>query len=350
MSLMDVGRLEAWLDGQGVEAGHPVTVRPLAGGASNVMFAIDRGAGSWVLRRPAQVAVERADAGMLREYRILHALAGSAVPHPGVVALCEDRAVLGSVFYLMQRVDGGPALPVPAALDNPRGRSAIADALVDALARLHDFDWRGAGLAKLGRPDGFHERQVERWMRQLRSYDGRELPGVDVVTAWLLAHRPADFEPALMHGDYHTMNVLMTFDPAPAVAAIVDWETATIGDPVLDLAGFSESWARAAGHDWPGEPELTDRYRQARGLSCLPDLTYYKVLYNFRLAVLLEGIFQRARRDPTRAEQPGIGEFATSSIRRAASLAANAGQAPAGIPDKPQLFPRRENHERPCDP
>ena len=324
MSLMDVGRLEAWLDGQGIEAGYPITVRQLAGGASNVMFAVDRGAGSWVLRRPAQVAVERADAGMAREYQILHALAGSKVPHPGVVALCQDRSVLGSVFYLMQRVDGVPAVQVPAGLDNAPGRAAVADALVDALAQLHDFDWRAAGLASLGRPDGFHERQVERWMRQLRSYDGRELPGVDAVAAWLRAHLPGDFEPALMHGDYHTMNVLMTFDPAPAVTAIVDWETATIGDPILDLAGFCESWARAAGRDWPGEPELTERYRTDRGLAHLPDLTYYKVLYNFRLSVLLEGIFQRAQRDPTRAENPVIGEIALSSIGRAASLAGSA--------------------------
>jgi aminoglycoside phosphotransferase (APT) family kinase protein len=324
MSLMDVGRLEAWLDGQGIEAGHPLTARQLAGGASNVMFAVDRGTGSWVLRRPAQVAVERADAGMIREYQILHALTGSKVPHPGVVALCEDRSVLGSAFYLMQRVDGVPAAQVPAAMDNAPGRAAVADALVDALANLHDFDWRGAGLASLGRPDGFHERQVERWMRQLRSYDGRELPEVDAVAAWLRAHLPGDFEPALMHGDYHTRNVLVTFDPVPAVAAIVDWETATIGDPILDLAGFCESWARDAGPDWPGEPELTERYRRDRDLAHLPDLTYYKVLYNFRLAVLLEGIFQQARRDPTRAEKPVIGDLALSSIRRAASLGASA--------------------------
>jgi aminoglycoside phosphotransferase (APT) family kinase protein len=209
-------------------------------------------------------------------------------------------------------------------MDTARGRRAIAGAVVGALARLHDFDWRAGGLAHLGRPDGFHQRQVERWTRQLTSYGGRELPGVGEVTAWLQSHRPGEFEPALMHGDYHMLNVLMTFGEPPEVAAIVDWETATIGDPLLDLAGLCESWARVAGSGWPGSPELIERYRQARGLAHVPDLAYYEVLYNFRLAVLLEGIFQRAQRDPTRAAQPGLGEHALFNIRRAATLAANA--------------------------
>jgi aminoglycoside phosphotransferase (APT) family kinase protein len=323
-ALVDTGRLGAWLDGQGLEAGQPITVEPLAGGSSNAMFVIERGSAAWVLRRPAQVAAERADAGMLREYQILQALAGSDVPHPAVIGVCEDRSVLGCTFYLMQRVDGAPAVPVPVATDTAQGRRAIADAVVDALARLHDFDWRAGGLAHLGRPDGFHQRQVERWTRQLTSYGGRELPGVGEVTAWLQSHRPGEFEPTLMHGDYHMLNVLMTLSQPPEVAAIVDWETATIGDPLLDLAGLCESSARVAGSGWPGSPELIARYRQARGLAHVPDLAYYEVLYNFRLAVLLEGIFQRAQRDPTRATQPGLGEHALFNIRRAAALAGNA--------------------------
>jgi aminoglycoside phosphotransferase (APT) family kinase protein len=324
MALMDVGRLGAWLDRQDLEAGKPITVKPLAGGTSNAMFVIGRGAAAWVLRRPAQVAVERADAGMLREYQILRALAGSNVPHPEVIGVCEDRSVLGCTFYLMQRVDGVPPVPVPATMDTSPARRAIAHAVVNALARLHDFDWRGAGLAHLGRPEGFHQRQVERWTRQLSSYGGRELPGVGEVSAWLQSHRPGEFEPALMHGDYHMLNVLMTFGETPEVAAIIDWETATIGDPLLDLAGLCESWARAADSGWPGSPELIERYRHARGLTHVPDLAYYEVLYNFRLAVLLEGIFQRAQRDPTRAAQPDLGEHVLFNIRRAAALAANA--------------------------
>ena len=328
-ALADPGALGAWLDTQDIEPGKPLTIEPLAGGRSNVMFRVERGAGRWVLRRPSRVAIDRADAGMLREARILRGLAGSDVPHPAIVAVCADRSVLGCAFYLMQYVEGRPVVPVPAGLDTADGRRKIVSAMAETLARLHDFDWRGAGLADLGRPEGFHERQVERWTRQLRSYSGRELPRVDAVTGWLGAHLPESFTPALMHGDYHMMNVLMTTDGEPAVAAIVDWETATIGDPLLDLAGFCEAWARGGGTGWPPATEMTRAYQAARGIAELPGMRYYHVLYNFRLAVLLEGIFQRARRDPTRAAQPDIGELAIYHMERAALLAA---QAPAGEP------------------
>jgi aminoglycoside phosphotransferase (APT) family kinase protein len=327
-ALADPGALGAWLDTQGIEPGRPLTVEPMAGGGSNAMFRVERGAGRWVLRRPARVAIDRADAGMLRESQILRALEGSDVPHPEVVAVCTDRCVLGCTFYLMRHVEGRPPIPVPAELDTPAGRRRIVFAVVDALARLHDFDWRGAGLAHLGHPEGFHERQVERWTRQLRAYGGRELPGVAVVAEWLGAHRPENFTPALMHGDYHMMNIIMTTG-APTVAAIVDWETATIGDPLLDLAGLCEAWTRHGGEGWPPAAELTEAYRAARGLGQLPSLRYYEVLYNFRLAVLLEGISQRAQRDPTRTAQPGLGELAVSHAERAAQLATD---SPAGEP------------------
>ena len=332
MALADPGALGAWLDTQGIEPGTPLTVEPMAGGGSNAMFRVERGAGRWVLRRPARVAIDRADAGMLRESQILRGLAGSVVPHPEVVAVCTDRSVLGCTFYLMQHVEGRPPIPVPAELDTPNGRRQIVFAVVDALARLHDFDWRGAGLAHLGHPEGFHERQVERWTRQLRAYGGRELPRVGIITEWLGAHLPESFIPALMHGDYHMMNILMTTGaPAvpPAVAAIVDWETATIGDPLLDLAGLCEAWTRHGGDGWPPAAELVEAYRAARGLPELPGLRYYEVLYNFRLAVLLEGISQRAQRDPTQADQPVLGELAVRHAERAARLTAD---SPAGEP------------------
>lgn len=193
-------------------------------------------------------------------------------------------------------------------------------AAVDALARLHDFDWHRAGMADLGRPAGFHERQVARWIRQLRSWEGRELPDMDSVAGWLRTHMPAGFSPALMHGDYHMMNILMRLDDEPAVAAIVDWETATIGDPLLDLAGFCEIWARYGGTGWPPAGEVTQAYYTLRGFTDVPDLRYYRVLFNFRHAVLLEGIFQRAQRDPVRGPQPDIGEMSLHHMRQAATL------------------------------
>ncbi len=321
MDLLDPERLGAWLDAQGLEAGKPITVEPLAGGTSNAMFRIDRGSGRWVLRRPAKVAVDRANEGMRREHRILDGLGGSDVPHPAVVALCEDHHVLGCTFYIMERVEGVSPFPAPARLDDDRRRAEIAFAMVEALARLHQVDWRAAGLGDLGRPEGFHERQVNRWSRQLASYQGRELPGIDAVMRWLEASRPDDFEPTLMHGDYHMRNALIAPDPPGRVVAILDWETATIGDPLLDLAGFCEIWCSAATEGWPSRQALVERYRAVRGVDGLGNLTYYEVLYHFRLAVLQEGIYQRSLRDPTHRDQHDSGQRALANVAQAVELA-----------------------------
>jgi aminoglycoside phosphotransferase (APT) family kinase protein len=320
MDLVDSARLTAWLDAQGIEVGQPIRVEPLSGGTSNAMFVVDRGAGRWVLRRPHKVAIERANEGMRREYRILAALDGTGVPHPAVVALCEDHDVLGCTFYLMERVEGVSPVPAPPALDDDRHRAEIAFAMVDALARLHEVDWRAAGLGDLGRPERFHERQVDRWSRQLASYEGRELPGIKRVMAWLETNRPVQFEPTLMHGDYHMRNALIAPDPPGRVVAVLDWETATIGDPLLDLAGFCEVWCAWAKDGWPSRHALVERYRVVRGLDVVADLRYYEVLYNFRLAVLMEGIYQRSLRDPTRPDQHDSGERVLLNVARAVDL------------------------------
>ncbi|WP_261566015.1 phosphotransferase family protein [Frankia gtarii] len=320
--LVDPARLGEWLDARGLETGSPITVRPLAGGQSNAMFVIERASSRWVLRRPAQVAVERADAGMHREFRILRALAGTPVPHPEVVAFCADHAVLGRTFYLMEQVDGVSPLPAPAALDDEAGHAQIAYSMVDSLATLHEVDWRARGLADLGRPEQFHERQTSRWIRQLHSYQGRDLPGVGIVTTWLEENRPTTFTPALMHGDYHMLNVLVAPDAPGRVVAVLDWETATIGDPLLDLAGFCEVWCAATGQGWPGRADLVERYRGARGLDHIGDLAYYAVLYNFRLAVLLEGIHQRSLKDPSRPDMVETGARAVLTLDRAIEVVA----------------------------
>jgi aminoglycoside phosphotransferase (APT) family kinase protein len=320
LMLVDPARLGPWLDGQGLASGREITVEPLQTGRSNAMFVIRRGGSEWVLRRPAQVAIERADEGMRREYRLLAALAGSRVPHPAVVALCDDHDVLGCTFYLMARVAGVHPLPAPPALDDTAHRAELAFAMVDALAGIHAVDWRAAGLADLGRPEQFHERQVSRWTRQLASYEGRELPGIGTVTTWLEANLPAGFEPTIMHGDFHMMNVLVAEDAPGRVTAVLDWETATIGDPLLDLAGFCEIWCPAAGAGWPAREALVERYRTARGLDEVGELTYYEVLYNFRLAVLLEGIYQRSLRDPTRPNQDEMGARVLFNVGRALAL------------------------------
>lgn len=365
-ALLDIAKLEAWLVDSGLATADSVgsiSAETLTGGRSNVMFVIrvDGGVGgttagetatskNWVLRRPATVAIERANDGMRREFAILSALDSTSVPHPRAVAICEDLDVLGCVFYLMEKVSGlTPAEQLPEPFTSrPGHRRELTAALVDALAALHNVDWRRVGLASFGRPDGFHERQVSRWGEQLASYRGRDIPELATAGSWLRQNIPQRWTPGVMHGDYHMFNVLVEPDPPARVAAIVDWETATIGDPWLDFVGFCEAWhsmrtgggdgrgsasgsgsADASADNWPSYGEMLEHYTNQRRLGQTssfqtssfqpPDIQeqqYYGVLYNFRMAVLLEGIYQRSLRDPNRPNQDMIGDRALFNADR----------------------------------
>lgn len=379
-ALIDLEAVVAWLLREGIlDDDQTATAERLGGGYSNVMFRLHIGEHRWVLRRPAKVAVERANDGMRREFRILTALEGTDAPHPSPVALCEDEEVLGCVFYVMEEVEG--VVPHGAGLEvfteNDAARAELAFALVDALAELHKVDWRAAGLGDFGKPDGFHERQVSRWSGQLASYGGREIPGMAEAGRWLEARIPEVWSPAIMHADYHMFNVLIHPEPPARVVAIVDWETASIGDPFLDFIGFCEAWKsmRAEG-GWPSYQEMMERYllgrnflasnsgesakslgsdasagREGAGSQEIADRKavdrktadgtdsasqptpvsepsptdqqYYAVLYNYRLAVLLEGIYQRSLQDPTREDQHGIGERALFNADRCSALIAD---------------------------
>lgn len=300
-TLLDVDRVAAWLDDQGVARGALLTSERVGGGFSNEMFALRRGDDRMVLRRPANVALKNADRGLLREYRFLSALDHTTIPHAAPVALCEDHAVLGCTFYVMRWVDGFMPSVMPPVFDDPAGREGVSFAVVDVLADLGTVDWQGLGLADLGRPDGFHERQVERWLGQYRAYPNQELSGIEAAATFLEQRLPADWTPAIMHGDYHMANLLVAPDPPARVAAVCDWETATIGDPLLDLAAFIRFWTEVhpTGNGWPDERALVERYATRAGRD-IPDLSYYAVLARFRLAVMMEGIYQRSLSDPTR--------------------------------------------------
>lgn len=372
-ALIDPEAVVAWLQREGILSDdQTTTAERLSGGYSNVMFRLSIGEHRWVLRRPARVAVERANDGMRREFRILTALEGTNAPHPKPVALCEDEGILGCVFYVMEEVDGiaphGPGLED--FTKTAASRAELAFALVDALAELHKVDWQTAGLGDFGKPEGFHERQVSRWSGQLASYGGREIPGMAEAGKWLEAHIPKVWSPTIMHADYHMFNVLIAPSPPARVVAIVDWETATIGDPFLDFIGFCEAWQsmRSEG-GWPSYQEMMERYLRNSPASISgesaeslrsdaleshegegnqeiadgkatddtdsasqstpvsepspSDQQYYAVLYNFRLAVLLEGIYQRSLQDPTREDQHGIGERALFNADRCSALIAD---------------------------
>ncbi|MFF0490099.1 phosphotransferase family protein [Nocardia sp. NPDC004068] len=296
---------EAGLPGAGV----PVSARLLSGGAQNEIYAIERDGERCVLRIPPAAAPTERDKGILREWRIIRALYGSEVPHTRAVAVCADAGVLGRPFYLMGFVDGWSPMDHrnwPAPFDTDLGaRAGLGYQLVEGIALLSKVDWRARGLHDLGRPEGFHERQVDRWTSLFERIKGRELDGMDVATAWLRAHRPLDYVPGLMHGDYQFANVMFA-DGAPArLAAIVDWEMGTVGDPKLDLAWMLEGWpadtsapeAATASYvnlqGMPSREALAAHYADVSGRQ-VDDLDYYLILAKWKLAIVLERGYQRA--------------------------------------------------------
>jgi aminoglycoside phosphotransferase (APT) family kinase protein len=309
---LDLAALAAWMDEQGLPAGPIEAVEPLVGGTQNVLVRFDRGGTTYVLRRGPWHLRPFSNEAMRREMRVLEGLAGSDVPHPRLLAACPDEDVLGggAAFYLMESIDGfNPTVALPALHAGDASiRHAMGLSVVDAVAALGAVDHEAAGLADLGKPDGFLERQVPRWLSELEGYGrhegypGPDIPGLDEVAVWLEAHRPATFRPGLSHGDYHLANVLIRPD-GPEVAAVVDWEMCTVGDPLLDLGWLLATWpsseeglvsgAIGTAGGLPTGPELVARYaeRTTRDLSAIG---WYEVLACFKLGIVLEGTHARA--------------------------------------------------------
>jgi aminoglycoside phosphotransferase (APT) family kinase protein len=312
-TIADAERLVAWMDSQGLGSG-PLESRYVSGGSQNEIYELRRGDLHCAMRIPPLTAPPDRDNGIVREWRIIEALNGTDVPHTEAVAVCTDQSVLGRTFYLMGFVDGWSPMqtrakwPVPFDTDI-EARKGLSYQLVEGIALLSRVDWQAKGLADLGRPEGFHERQVDRWTAFLERIKGRELPGFDEASAWLRAHKPIDYIPGIMHGDYQFANVMFR-DGAPArLAAIVDWEMGTVGDPKLDLGWVMHAWPEdtrggegsVGGYvDLTGMPtrtQMLDRYAKVSGRQ-VDDIDYYCVLAKWKLAIVLEQGYQRASKDP----------------------------------------------------
>ena len=313
--LVDPARLAAWLDAQGVAPGAPLTVTRITTGHSNEVFLVERVGRSLVLRRPPRTPLSPTAHDMAREHRLLRAFMGhgARVPVPRPVALCTDVDVIGAPFYLMERLDGvvvRDSLP-ECFVDDPGAAGALGHALVDLLAGIHAFDWRAGGLDDFGRPEGYLERQVPRWLGQLERYKTRDIPDVEEAGRWLTAHTPEMQAPTVIHGDYKLDNVMFAETRAVTPVAVLDWEQATIGDPLVDLGWLLGLWldsgageapapfggANAAllGHgEVPTRAELAQRYATATGRD-LTHLAFYCVLGLFKLACVMEGSYARFR-------------------------------------------------------
>jgi aminoglycoside phosphotransferase (APT) family kinase protein len=317
--VIDTDALVAWMDDQGLPGkGEPLEHGYISGGSQNEIYEVRRGDLHGALRIPPPSAPESRDGGIIREWRIIEALDGTDVPHTTAIAACTDTSVLGRAFYIMGFVDGWSPMGLETTPEGERpwpepfqsdldARRGLAYQLVEGIALLGGVDWRAKGLTDLGRPDGFHERQVDRWTSFLERIKGRELPGFEEAAAWLRARKPIDYEPGLMHGDYQFANVMFEHGAPARLAAIVDWEMGTVGDPKLDLGWVVHSWPedtseKAEGFSYvdmrglPSRDEVLAHYSEVSGRQ-VDDIDYYCVLAKWKLAVVLEQGFQRAGDD-----------------------------------------------------
>lgn len=305
--MTQLAALEHYLDEQ-LGDRMPLSVTPMPGGGSCEIFALDRGDERWVLRRAPRHASSSTAHDVLREFRILDAVKDEPVRIARPVLSCDDPAVFGSPFYVMARIDGVPVRKViPSAWATaPETHGQALEQLIDALVEIHAADWKRCGLTDFGHPEHYLSRQVTRWLAQLDSYGGRDLPDARRVGEWLEARRPADQPAAVAHGDYKLDNVLFAQDAPPRLLAVVDWEMASIGDPLVDLA-----WAlifhpgpggtmplgmagepRFATEHLPAVRALVERYAERSGRD-VTNLGWYEVFSRWKLAIVLEGSFAK---------------------------------------------------------
>lgn len=332
----DPSPLQPWFDEQLGGAATPLSLTRISGGASNSLLRVRRGDRHYALRRPPAVANDRTSHNIARELRLARALKQTDVPHARLVEGTTDPRWIGGPFLAMEWIDGfTPRDPMPgpfaAAPDN---RRALGDAVIDALAAIARVDWQAVGLGDFGRPDGFLERQVDRWLAQFQRNQVRELDALDAIVRWLRDNRPSAARAGLMHGDYSFANVMIAPGLPARVAAVIDWELSTIGDPLLDLGHLLSSWEdETSGPTWAyyidwknglgTRARAADRYAAASGRP-VEALPYYMVLALFRLAVLLEGSYARFVRG--QSDNPRHAVFETRVPDLLAQAARLAGQ------------------------
>jgi len=283
--------------------GRTLRAELIQGGKSNLTYRLTDGSHNWVLRRPPLGHVLATAHDMTREYRVMSALAPTPVPVPAMVTLCEDASVIGAPFYVMEYVEGSILRRTRDSdkLDD-RQRTALAHRLIDTLADLHEVDPADVGLGDFGHPDGFLGRQVRRWTQQLERSRSRDIPGFDDLAEELATGVPASQRASVVHGDYRLDNVLV--GPDQQILAVLDWEMATLGDPLCDLGLLPVYAVPVPGvvgivsdgmgphNGFPSLESLIQRYADRSGLD-VSHLSWYTALGYYKLAVICEGIHYR---------------------------------------------------------
>jgi aminoglycoside phosphotransferase (APT) family kinase protein len=310
--LAPIGPLTEWLDAYVPDLGSgPLQTSVLSGGQSNVVLTLDRGEAPMVLRRPPAIPPPGAEKGVLREARILSALNATDVPHPVCCGVCDDPSVIGQPFFVMERVDGwAPNLRDEMIHNEPPFDKmpyiyGLPFAIVDGLIALANVDHEAIGLGDYGKPGNFLERQVDRWAGQLGSYKdrynypGRDLPGYAETEEWLRGNIPKREVLGIIHGDVGTPNMMFRHGPPPKLAAMIDWELSTIGDPMLDIGWFTGSMRDEAQPErisptalndprlFPTRQELARYYCAGTGRD-MADFEYFSILAKFKSGCMME--------------------------------------------------------------
>jgi aminoglycoside phosphotransferase (APT) family kinase protein len=301
---LDEAALLRWLEANVAGFAGPMAVAKFPGGQSNPTYRIDAASGAYVLRRKPFGPLLPSAHAVDREYRLISALHPTGFPVPRPLALCEDATVIGSIFYVMEMVEGrtfwNGALPDVA----PAERRPLYEAMIDTLAKLHAIDPATLGLGDFGRPGNYFARQVDRWTKQYRAAQTDDIPVVEKLIEWLPRTVPEQGRTSIIHGDYRIDNLIYAPD-RPQVAAVLDWELATIGDPLADFAYLAMNWAMPADGgpglagldlaalDLPTMEEAIALYCAATRRDGVPDLHWYFAYNLFRLTGIVQGIKKR---------------------------------------------------------
>jgi aminoglycoside phosphotransferase (APT) family kinase protein len=332
--LLVIEPLREFLAAHGLDAPAELDAAPIGEGHSCVTFVLSTDV---VVRRPPRGPLPPSAHDVLREARLLRALESTPVRVPKVLAVCDDPAVIGAPFYVMERIEGDVITSeIPSALDNPEQRGRIADELLDALVELHAVDWTSIGLEGFGKPTGYLERQLRRFIGLWEVNRTRELPAVEEVGAWLATNLPESPPATVVHGDYRLGNTMFASGAPARLIAILDWEMATIGDPLADVGYMMIHWTRPGDEigrfnlqsvtmreGFPDRHELIERYEQRSGRS-MHALDWYVALALWKAVVFMEGNYKRALAGST--DDPYLktfGEGVAELARRALDVSRN---------------------------
>jgi aminoglycoside phosphotransferase (APT) family kinase protein len=290
----DVPALERYLAARLPGFAGPLEVRQFLGGQSNPTYHLHAPSGEYVLRRKPPGKLLPSAHAVEREFRVIASLQGTGVPVPEALVLCEDPGVVGTAFYVMRYVAGRvlPELGLPGLA--PGERRALWDDAVGVLARLHQVDWRVAGLADFGRPGNYYARQIHRWVGQYRASETEAIPAMERLIAWLPTHVPGDDTTTLVHGDFRIGNTIV-HPSEPRILAVLDWELSTLGHPLGDLGYLCTAFRLSAGIDGLGGLNLVARYCRLTGRDGIPGWEFYVAFALFRLAAICQGIMGRVR-------------------------------------------------------